>query len=83
MTNEIENDFQFQLMNSCASNHRPHASRDSRCLCGNLLARLRPEGVELKCRRCKRALVIPWGDPTTWHGISVQWQQVPQEETAS
>jgi phage FluMu protein Com len=30
-----------------------------RCLCGSLLARLVPEGVELKCRRCKRQIVIP------------------------
>ncbi|HSC89454.1 MAG TPA: hypothetical protein VLC09_19365 [Polyangiaceae bacterium] len=30
-----------------------------RCLCGSLLARLVPGGVELKCRRCKRAVVIP------------------------
>jgi phage FluMu protein Com len=27
--------------------------------CGNLLARLVPGGVELKCRRCKRRVVIP------------------------
>jgi hypothetical protein len=32
---------------------------DCRCLCGNLLARLVESGVELKCRRCKRTLVIP------------------------
>ncbi|MFP2929754.1 hypothetical protein ACLESO_32085 [Pyxidicoccus sp. 3LG] len=30
-----------------------------RCLCGSLLARLVPEGVELKCRRCHRTRVIP------------------------
>ena len=30
-----------------------------RCDCGNLLARLVPGGVELKCRRCKRQVVIP------------------------
>jgi hypothetical protein len=30
-----------------------------RCHCGNLLARLVPGGVELKCRRCKRHVVIP------------------------
>jgi hypothetical protein len=32
---------------------------DCRCLCGNLLARLVADGVELKCRRCKRTVVIP------------------------
>lgn len=30
-----------------------------RCLCGSLLARLVPEGVELKCRRCKRHVIVP------------------------
>ena len=31
---------------------------DCRCDCGNLLARRGPTGVELKCRRCKRLVVI-------------------------
>lgn len=30
-----------------------------RCPCGSLLARHVPGGIELKCRRCKRAVVIP------------------------
>jgi len=31
-----------------------------RCACGNLLARYLPSGeVELKCRRCKRTVIIP------------------------
>jgi hypothetical protein len=30
-----------------------------RCCCGSLLARLVPGGVELKCRRCKRQIVVP------------------------
>ncbi len=34
-------------------------ARDCRCGCGSLLARLRPGGVELKCRRCKRVVVLP------------------------
>jgi hypothetical protein len=29
-----------------------------RCHCGSLLARLVPGGVEVKCRRCKRTVVI-------------------------
>ena len=32
---------------------------DCRCLCGKLLARLVPGGVELKCRRCQRYLLVP------------------------
>jgi len=30
-----------------------------RCGCGSLLARLVSEGVELKCRRCKRQVILP------------------------
>ncbi len=30
-----------------------------RCCCGSLVARLLPHGVELKCRRCKRQIIIP------------------------
>ena len=36
--------------------------RESRCACGSLLARLTAEGVELKCRRCKRIVVVRWSD---------------------
>ncbi len=39
---------------------RPRAARDARCACGSLLARLTAGGVELKCRRCKRIVVMPW-----------------------
>jgi hypothetical protein len=33
-----------------------------RCLCGGMVARLVPSGVELKCRRCRRILVVPLVD---------------------
>jgi hypothetical protein len=31
-----------------------------RCTCGSLLARLVASGVELKCRRCKRIVLLPF-----------------------
>ncbi len=37
----------------------PADPRDCRCLCGNLLARVVGDRVELKCRRCKRTLLLP------------------------
>jgi len=40
------------------TNKKPLA-RSVRCHCGSLLARIVPEGVELKCRRCKRQIIIP------------------------
>ncbi|WP_437594116.1 hypothetical protein [Sorangium sp. So ce1000] len=39
-----------------ASRAEPSAVR---CGCGSLLARYVPGGVELKCRRCKRVVVVP------------------------
>lgn len=38
---------------------RANAGNECRCFCGSLLARRTPEGVELKCRRCKRVLLVP------------------------
>ena len=35
---------------------------DLRCDCGSLLARRVAGGVELKCRRCKRTVVLPLAD---------------------
>ncbi|MCA9552377.1 MAG: hypothetical protein KC933_20245 [Myxococcales bacterium] len=34
--------------------------QDVRCCCGSLLAKLVEGGVELKCRRCKRIVTIPF-----------------------
>ena len=36
------------------------AEREARCECGQLIAKLRRDGVELKCKRCKRIVVIPY-----------------------
>jgi hypothetical protein len=45
---------------------RPCACRleatEVRCDCGSLLARRVEKGVELKCRRCKRTVVLPLAD---------------------
>lgn len=34
-------------------------SHERRCLCGSLLAKITAQGVELKCRKCKRVQLIP------------------------
>ena len=31
---------------------------ECRCVCGSLVARVVADGVELKCRRCKRKLLV-------------------------
>jgi len=41
---------------------RPHPrATDLRCDCHRLLARGVPEGIELRCPRCKSNLVLGWG----------------------
>ena len=35
-------------------------NEESRCVCGRLLARLTEAGIELKCPRCRRVVVIGW-----------------------
>jgi hypothetical protein len=38
------------------------ATLDERCLCGRLLARRTPLGIEILCRRCKRVHLVRWLD---------------------
>ena len=42
-----------------------------RCLCGSLLARLVRDGVELKCRKCKRHIIVPLTEEKSWTKIDV------------
>ena len=38
---------------------RPEPAAACRCVCGSLVARVVADGIELKCRRCKRKLLVP------------------------
>jgi hypothetical protein len=63
-----ESDFQFQMRVPGGQRTDPRMSAaplpaegdaaECRCVCGNLVARVVSEGVELKCRRCKRVLLV-------------------------
>ncbi len=39
---------------------------ETRCECGQLIAKVRGEGLELKCKRCKRIVVIPFSSIEGW-----------------
>lgn len=41
-------------------------SEEVRCHCGQLMARLVDEGIELKCKRCRRLMVIPFSNIEGW-----------------
>jgi phage FluMu protein Com len=45
---------------------------DCRCLCGSLLARVVEGGVELKCRRCKRTLLVSFETPAARASTAAQ-----------
>ncbi len=54
---------------------RPHA--DLRCHCGSLMARVTTRGIELKCRRCKRlVLVASGGTRHGWVAVSLHAEDV-------
>jgi phage FluMu protein Com len=53
--------------------HAPSAERELRCGCGSLMARLTADGLELKCRRCKRLVVVPVpSDEGEWVEVSMR-----------
>ena len=33
---------------------------ETRCECGQLIAKVRSQALELKCKRCKRIVIIPF-----------------------
>lgn len=41
------------------------------CVCGNLLARRVPGGIELKCRRCKRVTVVALTEEAVIDGLDM------------
>ena len=58
----------------------PSPEAECRCLCGSLLARRVEGGVELKCRRCKRKLLVPLsGEPSC--GCALPGPLTPVRET--
>ena len=39
---------------------------ETRCECGQLIAKVCGKGLELKCKRCKRIVVIPFSSIEGW-----------------
>jgi len=55
-----------------------HDAEECRCLCGSLVARVVARGIELKCRRCKRVLLVPLaGIASTERGSAIELKVVP------
>ena len=43
---------------------------EARCECGQLIAKIRVQGLELKCKRCKRIVVIPLSSIKGWDRVT-------------
>jgi hypothetical protein len=43
---------------------------ETRCECGQLIAKVCGQGLELKCKRCKRIVVIPFSSIEGWGAVS-------------
>ena len=43
---------------------------ETRCECGQLIAKVRGQLLELKCKRCKRLVVIPLSSIKGWRSIT-------------
>ena len=49
----------------------PTLSRhETRCECGQLIAKVRGQGLELKCKRCKRIVTIPFSSIEGWSTLT-------------
>jgi phage FluMu protein Com len=43
---------------------------ETRCECGQLIAKVRGQGLELKCKRCKRIVFIPFSSIEGWSTVT-------------
>lgn len=51
------------------TDHSPDCS-ETRCECGQLIAKVHGQGLELKCKRCKRIVVIPFSSIEGWNRVT-------------
>ena len=43
---------------------------ETRCECGQLIAKVCGQGLELKCKRCKRIIIIPFTSIKGWDAVT-------------
>jgi len=43
---------------------------ETRCECGQLIAKVVRSGLELKCKRCKRIVMIPFSSIQGWSNVA-------------
>jgi len=60
------------LAMACTTSPSSHSTDcgETRCECGQLIAKVRGQGLELKCKRCKRIVVIPFSSIEGWGTVA-------------
>lgn len=57
-------------MASTSSPIESGSNAETRCECGQLIAKVRGGGLELKCKRCKRIVLIPFASIEGWSTVA-------------
>lgn len=58
------------MVTTKVSNSETCQNNETRCECGQLIAKVRGQGIELKCKRCKRIVVIPFSSIEGWGTVA-------------
>ena len=58
------------MMTPKASTSDRSQSSETRCECGQLIAKVVGGGLELKCKRCKRIVIIPFASIQGWSSVT-------------
>jgi phage FluMu protein Com len=58
------------MPNATSTMSRSADLSETRCECGQLIAKVRGQGLELKCKRCKRIVVIPFSSIEGWGTVT-------------
>jgi len=58
------------MVSATSTNSHSAGCGETRCECGQLIAKVRRQGLELKCKRCKRIVVIPFSSIGGWGTIT-------------
>lgn len=58
------------MLSATSPINQPADCGETRCECGQLIAKVCGQGLELKCKRCKRIVVIPFSSIKGWSTVA-------------
>jgi hypothetical protein len=68
--NFIYTELRLHMVSSKSTQSGYSSQNETRCECGQLIAKVIGGGLELKCKRCKRIVIIPFSAIEGWSGIA-------------